>query len=114
MTPNCNTELLGYGLVIIMAIILILFIVTVILATIAVRKRVREVTKLLTEIDKSHKNSSYLNGLEFHRIFSRLFMDDDQWIIDTGNWENANMAIMLELIEKIKAHPFIWRCFFHY
>lgn len=55
---------------------------------------------------------SYLDGLDFSRVMLSLLVSKDGYIMDTGNWENANLIAAVELTKKVKRHKLIWKLFF--
>ena len=62
-------------------------------------------------LDKA-KTQGYLNGFEFSILIQKLLISENGYVIDTGNWENANAEVALRLVEKIKKHPILWKLFF--
>ena len=54
----------------------------------------------------------WLSGLDFSLLMQDLLISEDGYIIDTGNYENVNAALVISLINKIKKHPVIWSLFF--
>lgn len=62
-------------------------------------------------LDKAAKKG-YLNGFEFSILVQNLLISENGYVIDTGNWENANAKTALYLVEKIKKHPILWKLFF--
>lgn len=68
-------------------------------------RRIKEIT------DKA-KSQTYLNGFDFSILMQNLLVSPTGYVMDTGNWENANREIALRLLEKIKKHPIIWKLLF--
>ena len=62
-------------------------------------------------LDKAAKKG-YLNGFEFSILAQNLLVSENGYVIDTGNWMNANAEIALRLVKQISKHPTIWRNFF--
>lgn len=62
-------------------------------------------------LDKAAEKS-YLSGFEFSILVQKLLISENGYVIDTGNWENVNAEVALRLVEKIKKHPILWKCFF--
>ena len=62
-------------------------------------------------LDKA-KAQGYLNGYEFSILVQNLLISENGYVIDAGNWENANAEVALRLVEKIKKHPILWKHFF--
>lgn len=54
----------------------------------------------------------YIDGFDFSVFMQRLLIPEGGYVMDTGNWENANYTCAYHLLEKIKKHPLIWRLFF--
>jgi predicted permease len=64
-------------------------------------------------------NKAYLKGndmfyeyLAFSQFFQRAFINEDGYIIDTGNFETVNREMLSMVYERIKKHPILWRLFF--
>ena len=54
----------------------------------------------------------YLSGKEFSIFMHNLLVSEGGYVIDTGNYENANAEVALRLAEKVKKHPRLWKWFF--
>lgn len=54
----------------------------------------------------------WIDGFDFSLFMQDLLVSRDGYVIDTGNWENANYACAHSLLDKIKRHPWIWKLFF--
>ena len=57
---------------------------------------------------------SYKEYLEFSRFVQDCFLKEHTYIIDTGNFQTANKALIGIIYNMIKKHPIIWRLFFRY
>ena len=68
-------------------------------------KRGREI------LDKAY-NQGYLSGFDFSIFVQDALISENGYVIDTGNWENANAEVVLRLAKSIKRHPILWRLFF--
>lgn len=62
-------------------------------------------------LDKAYEQG-WLSGFDFSILIQRLLVSENGYVMDTGNWENANAEIALRLAEKIKRHPKLWEWFF--
>lgn len=62
-------------------------------------------------LNKAHEQCS-LSGFEFSILMQELLISEDGYVIDTGNYTNANAEVALRLVEKIKKHPKLWKWFF--
>lgn len=49
---------------------------------------------------------------EFRLIMQTLLISEDGYVIDTGNYSNANYAVIYKLLYNIKKHPILWKLFF--
>lgn len=67
-----------------------------------------KITKLL----KKTESQTYLGGFDFSILMQNLMVSPTGYVMDTGNWENANRAIALMLFQRIKKHPHLWKWFF--
>lgn len=68
-------------------------------------KRVREILKKAEE-------QCWLSGFDFSILMQELLISENGYVIDTGNWENVNAAVALELWRRVKRHPVLWELFF--
>ena len=64
------------------------------------------------EILKKAEEQCWLSGFDFSILMQRLLVSENGYVIDTGNWENANAAVALYLWERVKRHPVLWELFF--
>ena len=63
----------------------------------------------------AHNDSLLPEYVAFSRFMQDLFIPEGGYIIDTGNFETVNLALLPLIINRIKNHPFIWKLFFrHY
>lgn len=62
-------------------------------------------------LDKAYQQG-WLSGFDFSIFIQDMTISENGYIIDTGNWENANAEVALRLAEKIKKHPILWKLFF--
>ena len=44
-------------------------------------------------------------------IISSLFISDDGYVIDTGNYRDVNAAILETIIKNVQRHPILWKLF---
>ena len=54
----------------------------------------------------------WIDGFDFSVFMQDLLISSNGYVIDTGNWENANYVCAYRLLNKIKRHPWIWKWFF--
>lgn len=80
-----------------------------------------KIYKLQSELDNEEKikkivdkanSQTYLDGFDFSILMQNLLVSPTGYVMDTGNWENANREIALSLFERIKKHPIIWKLLF--
>lgn len=62
-------------------------------------------------LDKAYEQG-WLSGFDFSVLMQSLLVSENGYVIDTGNYENANAEVALRLAEKIKRHPKLWEWFF--
>lgn len=62
-------------------------------------------------LDKAYEQG-WLSGFDFSVLMHSLLVSENGYVIDTGNYENANAEVALRLAEKIKRHPKLWEWFF--
>ena len=59
----------------------------------------------INDILEKAKSQGWLDGFDFSILMQRLLVSKNGYVMDTGNWENANAAIALMLAEKVARHP---------
>lgn len=62
-------------------------------------------------LDKAYEQGQ-LSGFDFSVLLHRLLVSENGYVINTGNYKNANAEVALRLAEKIKRHPKLWEWFF--
>ena len=58
------------------------------------------------------KQQGWLSGFDFSILIQRLLVSEHGYVMDTGNWENANAAVALRLASNIENHPLLWKLLF--
>ena len=104
-------------MVVLVSLVAVVFIAVLVLAistAISAHKLKKQLDKVFEEIPKRSKEGPWLTGYDFCDLFKEIFMHEDQWIIETGNWENANLAVLQAFAEKVQRHPFIFALLFHF
>jgi len=64
------------------------------------------------ELLQKAKQQGWLSGFGFSILIQRLLVSEHGYVMDTGNWENANAAVALRLASNIEKHPLIWKLLF--
>ena len=49
--------------------------------------------------------------LELSILIQSLFISDNGYVIDTGNFQTANYAILRRIVTNVKKHPKLWKKF---
>ena len=49
--------------------------------------------------------------LQLSIFFQSLFIREGGYIIDTGNFQTANVEMMPLIVERIQRHPHLWKLF---
>ena len=62
--------------------------------------------------EKSQENYWLNQYVEFSNFIQSIFISEDGYIIDTGNFENANLELMYRIKEKVEKHPYLFSMFF--
>lgn len=62
-------------------------------------------------LNKAHQKG-WPSGFDFSLLIQDMTISENEYVIDTGNWENVNAEIVLRLAKQIKKHPIIWKIFF--
>ena len=66
----------------------------------------------IAEILKKAESQTYLDGFDFSILMQEFLVSPTGYVMDTGNWENANREIALMLFQRIKKHPRLWKWLF--
>ena len=64
------------------------------------------------ELLQKAKQQGWLSGFDFSILIQRLLVSEHGYVMDTGNWENANAAVASRLASNIEKHPLIWKLLF--
>ena len=64
------------------------------------------------ELLQKAKQQGWLSGFDFSILIQRLLVSEHGYVMDTGDWENANAAVALRLASNIENHPLIWKLLF--
>ena len=66
----------------------------------------------LTKFNKAYDEDIYTNEyLELSRFFQALFISDNGYVIDTGNFQTVNRVILKDILKRVKKHPELWKLF---
>ena len=60
---------------------------------------------------RKNEGSSFEKYVLLSEFFQSLFISEDGYVIDTGNFENVNLAILENILENVKKHPTLWKMF---
>lgn len=67
----------------------------------------------IRDFDEAYKNDDMRKEyLAFSQFMQNAFISEDGYIIDTGNFQTANLELIDLVYRKIKKHPIIWKLFF--
>ena len=55
---------------------------------------------------KAYKQG-WLSGFDFSVIMHKLLISEDEYVIDTGNYENVNAEVALRLAEKTRLKTYM-------
>lgn len=64
------------------------------------------------ELLQKAKQQGWLSGFDFSILIQRLLVSEHGYVMDTGDWENANAAVASMLASNIEKHPLIWKLLF--
>ena len=53
----------------------------------------------------------YREYLQLSRFIQALFISDDGYVIDTGNYQTVNRKILGDILDNVKKHPTLWKLF---
>ena len=62
-------------------------------------------------LDKAYQQG-WLSGFDFPLLIQNMTISENGYVLGTGNWENVNAEVALQLAEQIKKHPILWKLFF--
>lgn len=57
------------------------------------------------------RDGHYQEYLQLSRFIQALFISGNGYVVDTGNFQNVNRAILDDILRNIKKHPHIWKLF---
>ncbi len=77
-------------------------------------RNVKNAEKYLRSLEEKidPHNIGYIDGFDYSVFMQRLLVSEHGYIMDTGNWENANYVCAYSLLNKVKKHPLLWKLFF--
>lgn len=65
------------------------------------------------ENDITSKDTDWFNEyLHFSQFVQSCFISKNSYIIDTGNFQNANLEMIYRIKDKIERHPLLWKLLF--
>ncbi len=92
---------------------LIVFLVQWISTGIDVWRGAKEVMERIKAGEEAGIVDNAIDGGEFCDMFQRLYIKEGDWVIDTGNYANANYPVMTKFVRQVRKHPFIFALLFH-
>lgn len=77
-------------------------------------RNVKNAEKYLRSLEEKidPHNIGYIDGFDYSVFMQRLLVSEHGYIMDTGNWENANYVCAYSLLNRVKKHPLLWKLFF--
>lgn len=57
------------------------------------------------------KDDIFCEYLELSRFIQALFISDDGYVIDTGNFQTVNRVILQDIFENVKTNKKVWKMF---
>lgn len=75
------------------------------------KKHYDDALEKFEELYNSDEVDWFHEYLEFSRFIQGLFIQEDGYIIYTGNFQAVNMELMYRVKEKIEKHPLQWSRF---
>ena len=66
----------------------------------------------IDELMNKANNEGHLSGLDFSVLIQNLLISESGYVITTGNYECVNAAVAISLMDRIRAHPHIWKKLF--
>ena len=61
-------------------------------------------------IEKAYQQG-WLDGFDFSMFIQEVMIPENGYVLDVGNWENVNAEVVIQLNERIKKHPILWKLF---
>lgn len=61
--------------------------------------------------DKHAGKDIYCEYLELSLFIQALFISDNGYVIDTGNFQTVNREILKDIYENVKMNPKLWKAF---
>lgn len=66
----------------------------------------------IDELMNKANSEGYLSGLDFSVLIQNLLISENGYVITTGNYECVNAEVAIRLMDRIRAHPHIWKTLF--
>ena len=51
--------------------------------------------------------------LAFSQFVQSIFIDSEDWVIDTGNYRDVNRILIHKIRQNIQRHPLLWKLFMY-
>ena len=74
-------------------------------------KRAENALNRYEAVFKSSNSDKYELYCLVSEFFQALFISDNGYVIDTGNFEQVNMEILEDILKNVRKHPTLWKCF---
>lgn len=72
----------------------------------------RDAYKSLFYFEDAYKENNKENEyISMSNVIASLFVSDDGYVIDTGNYRDVNVAILETIIKNVQRHPILWKLF---
>lgn len=113
MADDTITFALLCGIGVIAALVTLGFLVQWISTGIDVWRGAKEVMERIKAGEEAGIVDNAIDGGEFCDMFQRLYIKKGDWVIDTGNYANANYPVMTKFVRQVRKHPFIFALLFH-
>lgn len=72
----------------------------------------RDAYKNLFYFEDAYKENNKENEyISMSNVIASLFVSDDGYVIDAGNYRDVNVAILETIIKNVQRHPILWKLF---
>lgn len=73
---------------------------------------IKNFEKVYFDTSLDSEDSILKEYIEFSRFIQGIFISEKGYIIDTGNFQTANMELIHRIKEHVEKHPLIWKLLF--
>ena len=74
-------------------------------------KRAESALERYNDLYDSGDEEAFNEYIALSVFFQALFVSDNGYVIDTGNFQTVNREILEDILKRVKKHPRLWKKF---